>query len=144
MLYYLHNLSDVFGPLRLFEYISFRAGGAFFTAFAITVLIIPFLLPFFKRNCVQKSSRTDDGKKPHKPLMGGVVIIGAIVIAALLWGKIPDRKLLVFIAATIAKNAFLQKRRTVFFTERSGRMLLTRLLTTKESNITWELSLTEL
>ena len=102
MLYYLHNLSDVFGPLRLFEYISFRAGGAFFTAFAITVLIIPFLLPFFKRNCVQKSSRTDDGKKPHKPLMGGVVIIGAIVIAALLWGKIPDRKLLVFIAATIA------------------------------------------
>ena len=50
MLYYLHNLSDVFGPLRLFEYISFRAGGAFFTAFAITVLIIPFLLPFFRED----------------------------------------------------------------------------------------------
>jgi len=31
MLYYLHTFSDFFGPLRLFEYISFRAGGAFFT-----------------------------------------------------------------------------------------------------------------
>ena len=30
MFYHLHNFSEYFGPLRLFEYISFRAGGAFF------------------------------------------------------------------------------------------------------------------
>ena len=30
MFYHLHNFSDWFGSLRLFEYISFRAGGAFF------------------------------------------------------------------------------------------------------------------
>ena len=47
MLYYLHNFSEYFGPLRLFEYISFRAGGAFFTAFLLTVFAIPPLLPFF-------------------------------------------------------------------------------------------------
>ena len=41
MLYYLHNFSEYFGPLRLFEYISFRAGGAFFTAFWLTVFAIP-------------------------------------------------------------------------------------------------------
>ena len=102
MLYYLHNLSDWFGPLRLFEYISFRAGGAFFTAFLLTVFAIPPLLPFFKTHCIQKSARTDDDTRPKKPLMGGVVIISAVVISALLWGMIPDRKLIVFILATLA------------------------------------------
>ena len=102
MFYYLHNFSELFGPLRLFEYISFRAGGAFFTAFLLTIFAIPPLLPFYQKHCIQKSSRTDDGKKPHKPLMGGVIIIGAVVVSALLWGMISDRKLVVFILATLA------------------------------------------
>ena len=34
--------------------------------------------------------------------MGGVVIIGAVVFSALLWGMISDRKLVVFILATLA------------------------------------------
>ena len=102
MLYYLHNFSEFFGPLRLFEYISFRAGGAFFTAFLLTVFAIPSLLPFYQKHCIQKSSRTDDGKKPYKPLMGGVIIISSVVISALLWGMIADRKLVVFILATLA------------------------------------------
>ena len=105
MFYYLHIYSDWFGPLRLFEYISFRAGGAFFTAFLLTVLAIPPLLPFFRKYCIQMSARTDDDTRPKKPLMGGVVIIGAVVISALLWGMIPDRKLIVFIFATLALAA---------------------------------------
>ena len=105
MFYYLHNFSDWFGPLRLFEYISFRAGGAFFTAFLLTVFAIPPLLPFFKTHCIQKSARTDGDNRPKKPLMGGVIIIGAVVISALLWGMIPDCKLIVFILATLALAA---------------------------------------
>ena len=105
MFYYLHNFSDWFGPLRLFEYISFRAGGAFFTAFLLTVFAIPPLLPFFKTHCIQKSARIDGDNRPKKPLMGGVVIIGSVVISALLWGMIPDRKLIVFILATLALAA---------------------------------------
>ena len=79
-----------------------RAGGAFFTAFLLTVFAIPPLLPFYQKHCIQKSARTDDGKKPYKPLMGGVVIIGAVVVSALLWGMVSDRKLVVFILATLA------------------------------------------
>ena len=37
--------------------------------------------------------------------MGGVVIIGAVVISALQWGMITDRKLIVFILATLALAA---------------------------------------
>ena len=105
MFYYLHNFSDWFGPCRLFEYISFRAGGAFFTAFLLTVFAIPLLLPFYKTHCIQKSARIDGDNRPKKPLMGGVVIISAVVISALLWGMIPDRKLIVFILATLALAA---------------------------------------
>ena len=102
MFYYLHNFSEWFGPLRIFEYITFRAAGAFFTAFLLTVLAIPPLLPFFNKNCIQKSTRTDDDTRPKKPLMGGVIIISSVVISALLWGMICDRKLIVFILATLA------------------------------------------
>ena len=105
MFYYLHNFSECFGPLRLFEYISFRAGGAFFTAFLLTVSAIPPLLPFFRKHCIQKSARTDDDTRPKKPLMGGVIIIGSVVVSALLWGMIADRKLVVFILAALALAA---------------------------------------
>ena len=81
---------------------TFRAGGAFFTAFLLTVFTIPPLLPFFRKHCIQKSARTDDGGKPHKPLMGGVVIIASILLSSLLWGMISDRKLIVFLLATLS------------------------------------------
>ena len=102
MLYLLHNFDSFFGPLRVFEYISFRAGGAFFTAFLLTMLCIPPLLPFFNAHCVQKSARTDDDTRPRKPMMGGVIIIASVVISTLLWGIIDDRKLIVFQLATVA------------------------------------------
>ena len=39
MLYFLSELKHLWGPLRLFEYITFRAGAAAFTAFLIVVLL---------------------------------------------------------------------------------------------------------
>ena len=38
MLYYLALLKDSCGPLRLFDYVTFRAGGAAATAFFIVLL----------------------------------------------------------------------------------------------------------
>jgi len=103
MLYFLHNFETYFGPFRLFEYVTFRSGGAFVTAFLIVLFGVPPLLPFFQKYCVQKSARTDDAKdKPRIPLMGGVVIVGAIVMSVLLWGIITERILAVFLLATLA------------------------------------------
>ena len=39
MLYLLSGLSDSFGPLRLFNYVTFRAGGAWLTAFLLVLLL---------------------------------------------------------------------------------------------------------
>ena len=52
MYYYLSSLSTDWGPLRLFNYITFRAGGAFITAFLIVLLSIPVFLPYFRVHCV--------------------------------------------------------------------------------------------
>ena len=39
MLYLLSQFSDHFGPLRLFDYVTFRAGGAALTAFLLVILL---------------------------------------------------------------------------------------------------------
>ncbi len=103
MYYYLSSLETDWGPLRLFNYITFRAGGAFITAFLIVLLSIPVFLPYFRVHCVQRSPRMDDQpEKPKTPLMGGVFMISAIVIATLLWSKITERTLIIFVLSTVA------------------------------------------
>ena len=103
MLYFLSSLESVWGPFRLFHYITFRAGGAFITAFLFVLFMIPPFLPLFRKHCIQKSPRMDDQlEKPKVPLMGGIFIVAAILIAALLWGRIMDRTLIIFVLTTIA------------------------------------------
>lgn len=103
MLYYLSSFESVWGPFRLFHYTTFRAGGAFITAFLFVLFVIPPFLPFFREHCVQKSPRTDDAavQKPQTPLMGGIFIVMAIVLAAVLWGRITERTLIIFVLSTI-------------------------------------------
>ena len=41
MLYLLAELRDWFGPLRLFEYVTFRSGGALVTAMLLVIFLGP-------------------------------------------------------------------------------------------------------
>ena len=104
MLYYLSSLESAWGPFRLFHYTTFRAGGAFLTAFLFILFVIPPFLPFFRKHCVQLSPRTDDAaiQKPQTPLMGGIFIVVAVTLASLLWGQITERTLVIFLLAMIA------------------------------------------
>ena len=108
MLYFLSRLSDAFGPLRLFEYVTFRAGGAFFTAFLLTVLLGGATARLLKSLHAQSADRFAgliapeliDKAKKKTPCMGGVLIVGAIVLAALLWCA-PGRLTAVLVGSTI-------------------------------------------
>ena len=104
MLFFLSSLESAWGPFRLFHYTTFRAGGAFLTAFVFVLFSIPPFLPFFRNHCVQLSPRMDDAvvQKPQTPLMGGVFVVVAITLAAVLWGRITERTLVIFLLATIA------------------------------------------
>lgn len=76
------------------------------TAFLLVLFAIPPQSPFFREHCVQKSARTDDApvSKARPPLAGGIIIVGAVVIASVLWGQITERMMIVFILAALASR----------------------------------------
>ncbi len=77
--------------LNLFKYLTFRAGGALFTAFLISFLFGPMLIKILKR--IQKNGQPirKDGPKSHlksktgTPTMGGMLILLSLSISIILW-----------------------------------------------------------
>ena len=92
MLYFLSELSDG-GILNLFRYITFRAGGAFFTSLILCFLIGPSLIAWLKK--VQKKGQPirEDGPESHivakagTPTMGGLMILISLLASTLLWAR---------------------------------------------------------
>ncbi len=93
MLYYLSLLQDYYGPLRLFEYVTFRSAGALMTAFFLGIVFGPLTVRRLKSfRAVAEDRYKDlfpdqhiDHSKSKTPSMGGLLIIGSIVISAFLW-----------------------------------------------------------
>ena len=110
MLFYLSNFHDKFGPLRLFEYTTFRAGGALLTAMAICLLLGPFTVRLLKRLRAQAPSRLEglvpeefiDREKDKTPSMGGLLIVFSVVISTLLWALLSSPLVIVFLVTLLA------------------------------------------
>ncbi len=93
MLYYLSAYKNAFGALNLFQYITFRAGGAVLTSLLISLLAGPWLIRTLKRYKIGQVQRTD-GPSSHSvkqgtPTMGGLLIFISVVASTLLWMR-PD------------------------------------------------------
>lgn len=95
MFYYLSFFSEHFGPLRLFDYITFRAGGAAATAFLIVAVFGGRFAAMLRNMNVRAADRYKDvlpedmldKRKNQTPCMGGILLIGAVLLATLLWSK---------------------------------------------------------
>jgi len=93
MLYYLHLLTHLISPLRVFRYITFRAFGGAATAFIISLLLGPWMIRKLREFKIGQQVRKDEapplyifhGKKAGTPTMGGLLIIVSVVISTLLW-----------------------------------------------------------
>ena len=106
MLYHLFTpLSDGGDVFNLFRYITFRAGGAFFTA-----LIFAFLFgrPLINKLRVMGGAQPiyEDAPETHQskagtPTMGGVLILGALVVSTLLWAQLSNPFVLSVLAVTL-------------------------------------------
>ena len=93
MLYFLSELSDGGDAFNLFRYITFRSGGAFFTALILSFI---FGAPLIRRlRKMQKNGQPirEDGPTSHiiqkagTPTMGGVLILGTLFFSSLLWAR---------------------------------------------------------
>ncbi len=109
MLYYLFALRDSFRPLNVFQYISFRAGGAAVTALALCLLLGPGLIRLLRAKKLGQMQRTD-GPKSHlakqgTPTMGGALIFLAVVVSTLLWMRLDDRFTWLLLGVTLSLTA---------------------------------------
>jgi phospho-N-acetylmuramoyl-pentapeptide-transferase len=97
MLYHiLVPLSDGGDLFNLFRYITFRAGGAFFTALLIGFIFGRPIIDWLRRKQKKGQPIRDDGPQRHiiekagTPTMGGVLILGAVLISAFLWARLDN------------------------------------------------------
>lgn len=100
MMYYLHRLSDQIGGFNVFFYVTFRAVAAAVTAFVFSLVFGNFVIrklislkigqPIRTREEVRRLAKLHGGKQ-GTPTMGGVLVIGAVVAASLLWAR-PDNR----------------------------------------------------
>ena len=105
MLYLLANYRNVFGPLRVFEYVTFRSGMAMITAMLLVLLLGPWTIRKLKQFCVPKSARLEglvdekfvDHSKDKTPTMGGLLIIFAIACSTAFWGDLSNPTVQVFL-----------------------------------------------
>ncbi|SDE35157.1 phospho-N-acetylmuramoyl-pentapeptide-transferase [Paracoccus isoporae] len=95
MLYWLSELNGGDGVFNLFRYITFRAGGAFFTALLFAFIFGKPLIDYLRR--VQKKGQPirDDGPEGHfvkagTPTMGGILILSALLVGTLMWARLSN------------------------------------------------------
>jgi phospho-N-acetylmuramoyl-pentapeptide-transferase len=100
----LEYLAESFGPLRIFNYFTFRAILATLTSL---VFILFFGKTFIRFIAKQKYGQIirDEGPQSHlekkgTPTMGGLLILFSIVFSCLCWGDLSNKYLLVSIAVT--------------------------------------------
>src|SRR3989339_2212449 len=108
MFYYLHTLRDIWSPLNVFQYITFRTGGAMITAFLVSLAIGPAVIARLRKFKVCQVQRTN-GPSTHMskqgtPTMGGILILISLLVSTLLWAR-PDNRfvwLMVWTTALLA------------------------------------------
>lgn len=109
MLYLLAAFRDAWSPLNVFQYITFRTGGAFLTALIITLLFGDKFVAFVQRWSITQTVR-EDGPSTHAvktgtPTMGGLLILTALVISTVLWARMDNRFILITLFSAIYLGA---------------------------------------
>ncbi|MCF7849106.1 MAG: phospho-N-acetylmuramoyl-pentapeptide-transferase [Kiritimatiellales bacterium] len=91
MFFYLTELADLFSPLRLFQYITFRTLGAAATAFILSLIFGPALIRRMRRINFgeqaedERIASLDKRMKVGTPTMGGLLIILSASVSTLIW-----------------------------------------------------------
>jgi len=95
MFYTLSQFRDVWSPLNVFQYITFRSGGAFLMALFLVLFFGDYFIRLVKRWEVTQSVR-EYGPESHliksgTPTMGGILILFSLVVSTLFWARLDNR-----------------------------------------------------
>ena len=106
MLYYLlYPLKDLFSPLNVFQYITFRSAIAAILALIISFIIGPVIINHLRKNQIGEQIRKH-GPQTHyskegTPTMGGLIILLAIILPTLLFADIYNPFVQILVISTI-------------------------------------------
>ena len=96
--------SDSYGPLRVFDYLSFRAIFATLTALFVSLILGPRFINKMQEiqvgQVVREVGPASHLTKRGTPTMGGTLILSSIVISSVLWGDLENRYLWVALGVT--------------------------------------------
>ncbi|MEM7546560.1 MAG: phospho-N-acetylmuramoyl-pentapeptide-transferase [Pseudomonadota bacterium] len=111
-------LFELFEPLssggdffNLFRYITFRSGGAFFTALVFGFVFGKPIIDRLRRMQGKGQPIREDGPQSHivekagTPTMGGVMILAAVLISTLLWARLDNGFVLLVLFVTFGFGA---------------------------------------
>ncbi len=91
----LYPLTNYFTAFNLFQYLSFRTGGAIMTALIISLAIGPAVIRWLKKKQREGQPIREDGPETHlkkkgTPTMGGLMILFSVTVSTLLWVDITN------------------------------------------------------
>ena len=107
----LFPLHQTFSVFNVFRYLTFRTAYAALTALLVSILVGPYVIRMLKRMQVGQVIR-QDGPKSHyskagTPTMGGLLIIGTMTLATLLWANLTMPYVWVALLTTLAVGSAL-------------------------------------
>ena len=96
--------SDSYGPLRVFDYLSFRAIFATLTALLVSLILGPRFINKMQDievgQVIREKGPATHLSKKGTPTMGGTLILASIFISTILWGDLENRYLWVALGVT--------------------------------------------
>ena len=101
----LYPLKDLFSPLNIFQYITFRAAGAAISALLISFLIGPKIIRILLSLQIGETINIIGPKSHHTkkgtPTMGGVIIILSIILPTILWTRLDNIYIQIMLLSTV-------------------------------------------
>jgi phospho-N-acetylmuramoyl-pentapeptide-transferase len=95
----------VFTPFNVFQYITFRAGGAILTSLLICFAVGPYIIKQLGNFKIKQIVRTDGPamhlSKSGTPTMGGLLILLSVVTSTFLWARLDNRFILWLLTGTL-------------------------------------------
>src|SRR5437773_10526824 len=111
MLYWLSAFSDTIGPLNVLRYITFRTGGAMFTALVFVFLFGHSIIDLLRRKQGKGQPIRSDGPQSHlvtkkrTPTMRGVMSRAGAVVSTVLCGNRASRYAGIAVGVTLTFGA---------------------------------------